>query len=145
MYVQRITKFKDYDETIRNSACIVKFTASWCSPCKKIGPIFIEVAEMYHQFVSFVEIDVDKANSITSYEKVQSIPYFLFYNQGVRCEKYTSQGDNAENLMSDIKSFVTEVEISKLPLDNIVDSDCSDDDEGVEPNDEYGEELESTE
>ena len=42
-----------------NKQALAYFTASWCGPCKAIGPHFLSLAEKHGQAVRFVKIDVD--------------------------------------------------------------------------------------
>ena len=42
---------------------IVDFTATWCPPCRMIGPIFEQLAESTPTMV-FVKVDVDAASDV---------------------------------------------------------------------------------
>ena len=35
-----LTDKASYDEALKNERVAIDFTASWCPPCKRIGPIF---------------------------------------------------------------------------------------------------------
>lgn len=37
---------------------MVDFTATWCGPCRMIGPVFEELSGQYPQLI-FVKVDVD--------------------------------------------------------------------------------------
>jgi thioredoxin-like negative regulator of GroEL len=72
----------DYDGTQDLHASTVRFTASWCNPCKLFAPMFDKVAE--RSAGSYVVVDVDK-HPITAGEfKVMSIPTVFVH--GVRIE-----------------------------------------------------------
>ena len=63
---------------------IVKCGAGWCSPCKALEPIFLEV-EKEHEDIDFVEINVDNAKGdeldfITA-NNVRSIPTLFFIDE----------------------------------------------------------------
>lgn len=57
---------------------VIKFGATWCSPCKQLSPIFTKVAHEFAQELSeqyqFVEIDVDEKPDVASSYKVRSVP-----------------------------------------------------------------------
>ena len=41
----------DYDEVLKNKKVALDFTATWCGPCKRIGPVFVELAAKYPDIV----------------------------------------------------------------------------------------------
>uniref|UniRef100_A0A3Q3E5M3 Thioredoxin-like n=1 Tax=Labrus bergylta TaxID=56723 RepID=A0A3Q3E5M3_9LABR len=50
---------------------VVDFTATWCGPCKRIGPKFVEESKKpENQNVIFLKVDVDEA-------QVKALPSFL--------------------------------------------------------------------
>jgi thioredoxin 1 len=63
------------------NGALVRFTASWCKPCKKIEPEFKELSKSYKDVV-FASVDVDE-NSVTAAEAgVIALPAFQFYRNG---------------------------------------------------------------
>ena len=86
--------FKNILETNLNEKKIVvlKFTAEWCGPCKRIKPCCEEFCKNMSKNILFYEIDVDE--SIELYIKfkkikmVNSIPAILVYYPEVRDHWY---------------------------------------------------------
>jgi len=60
---------------------IVKFTASWCGPCKKIAPFYESLAEENPDIV-FLTVDVDDNPEASSFAKVRAMPTFQVYCNG---------------------------------------------------------------
>jgi len=58
---------------------ILYFTASWCPPCKAIGPVF-ETLSKKHTTLSFVKIDVDNLPDTALDYGIRSVPTFVFIN-----------------------------------------------------------------
>lgn len=85
-----------YFNLVNTKPCIIKFTASWCGPCRMIAPKFAQLAEKYTPDVLFLEVDIDndECNAATAHESVQSIPIFFFYSNGQRLNHLTLMGNN---------------------------------------------------
>ena len=60
---------------------IVDMFATWCGPCKMMAPIVDNLAEDYTD-VKFCKLDVDQASTVAARYGVQSIPTFLFFQNG---------------------------------------------------------------
>ena len=50
---------------LASSQLLVDFTASWCGPCKMIGPYFEELAGKFPGVV-FVKVDVDDLDDVAA-------------------------------------------------------------------------------
>ena len=63
---------------------IIKFTAPWCGPCKKIQPIVQELVNNLPNNIKFIEIDIDESLELyillKKYKQVNGIPATLVYN-----------------------------------------------------------------
>jgi len=68
---------------------IVQFSASWCSPCKQIAPVFAELSAQYAASagISFLKLDVDECEE--SAEGVSSMPTFKYYSGGKQVDMMT--------------------------------------------------------
>jgi len=107
--IQHISNFEEYLKLITESSCIVKFTAIWCGPCKRIAPLYERLAAAYSEKVNFLEVDIDYADPITNHENVTSIPLFLFYHKGEKLENLTVGGYNELLLAMNTKAFVAKL------------------------------------
>jgi len=59
---------------------LVDFMATWCGPCKIMGPIFEEIAPEYEGKVKFAKLDVDESPGVASALQIESIPTFMLFN-----------------------------------------------------------------
>jgi thiol-disulfide isomerase/thioredoxin len=57
------------------------FTASWCPPCKMIGPVFEKMAPEYPE-IKFLKVDVDENPEAAGKFQISSVPTFLFSDDG---------------------------------------------------------------
>lgn len=75
-------------ETIKNNngLFIVKFTATWCGPCKKIAPFVDEQFKNTPDIVTCANIDVDQNFDLFAFLKskkmVKGVPIILAYKKG---------------------------------------------------------------
>ncbi len=81
-----------------HSVVIVKFTATWCGPCKRSTPLVNELYSKMPDNVSMVIVDMDKGKDISSALRIRSIPtMYSFVNSapmdsvvGAESEQITS-------------------------------------------------------
>jgi thioredoxin 1 len=80
------------NKTQETDKIIVKFSASWCAPCKKINPIVDEYKTKMKNNHYLVLIDIDESVelyiSLKRFKMVNGIPAILLYNGGVREKWY---------------------------------------------------------
>ena len=71
-------------DTIINSEkpVLIDFFATWCGPCKMLGPILKDVKDNLGDRISIIKIDVDKNQQIASKYQVRGVPTMILYQQG---------------------------------------------------------------
>jgi len=50
------------------------FSAPWCGPCKRMGPVFDKVAESLKDNIEVHKIDVDEKHEMAGEFKITSVP-----------------------------------------------------------------------
>ena len=60
---------------------LVDFWATWCGPCRMVGPIIEDLAEEMSE-VKFCKVDIDKNSGYAGKLGVMSIPTLLLYKNG---------------------------------------------------------------
>ena len=77
---------KELEELIAKAELPVfcDFWASWCGPCRMLGPVFEEMSEKYDGQAIFVKVDVDEEESVPAAMKygISSIPNILVFKAG---------------------------------------------------------------
>jgi thioredoxin 1 len=60
----------------KNEKFVVKFTASWCGPCKKIHPFYEQKSAQFSDY-EFLTVDVDDFDSIAQKYSIAMMPTFI--------------------------------------------------------------------
>ena len=73
---------KDVIEASRQQPVIVDFWATWCGPCKTLGPALERAVTAAKGAVKLVKIDIDKNPAYAQQLRVQSIPAVFAFVDG---------------------------------------------------------------
>ena len=75
---------------------VVDLWATWCGPCKMIGPIISELAEEYDGRIVVGKCDVEENDDITFEYGVRNIPTVLFFKGGKLVDKMVGAANKAK-------------------------------------------------
>jgi|SRR5579863_6994603 len=88
-----IVEFTDqnFDEQVLKSEkpVLVDFWATWCGPCRMIGPTVEAIAQEYSDRAKVGKVNVDENMSVTSRYRIQGIPALLLFKNGQVAEQLT--------------------------------------------------------
>ena len=71
-----------------NLPLVVDFWATWCGPCRMIGPIIAQLAEEYDGRVVVGKCDVEEADDIAELMGIRNVPTILFFKNGEVVDKF---------------------------------------------------------
>ena len=78
----------NFDElAAQGKPMVVDFWATWCGPCKKIGPYIEELADQYADSVIIGKVDVDENDGLAIRFGIRNIPTVLFFRNGEIVDK----------------------------------------------------------
>jgi len=80
---------------------IVDFWATWCGPCKTLGPMLEDAVRAAKGAVRMVKVDVDRNQQIAAQLRIQSIPTVYAFWQGQPVDGFQGAVPGSE-----IKAFV---------------------------------------
>lgn len=84
---QKITS-ENFDELIASGKPIVlDFWATWCGPCRRVGPIIEELANDYEGQVIVGKCDIEEDEDLPMRFGVRNIPTILFIKNGEVVDK----------------------------------------------------------
>ena len=61
---------------------IVDFFATWCGPCKMLGPVIEQLSDDYDGKISIGKVDIDKNPDLAQKYEVMSVPTVIFFENG---------------------------------------------------------------
>ena len=67
---------------------LVDFSAEWCGPCKRQGPICQELAQELGDKAKVGQLDIDQAMDLAGKYAVMSIPTLILFRQGEEGERF---------------------------------------------------------
>ena len=80
---------------------LVDFNATWCAPCRMMGPVLEDFEK--ENDIKVVSIDVDDNNSLARKYGVMSIPCIVLFKNGEEKNRNVGLMSNA-----DLKEFIKE-------------------------------------
>ena len=66
---------------------MVDFWATWCGPCKKIGPEIEALAEEYEGRAIIGKCDIEENDELALRFKIRNVPTILFFKNGELVDK----------------------------------------------------------
>ncbi|KAK9459047.1 PITH domain-containing protein [Lipomyces oligophaga] len=99
--IKVITSEEEFGSLSQHGLAVVDFNATWCGPCKVIGPHFEELARRFSNVV-FASVDIDLNKSIAGRYKITAVPSFLFLNKGNEVARV--RGANLAQITSELQN-----------------------------------------
>jgi thioredoxin 1 len=93
-----------FDQALNDAdIVVVDFFATWCGPCKTLGPCIDALAKEMTT-IKFIKVDVDKHDQLATKYNIKSMPTLKFFKNGV--EKKTLVGNQSKAV---IKKTIAEL------------------------------------
>ncbi len=76
-------------ESLKNGGqpLVVDFWATWCGPCRMVGPVISELAEAYDGKITVGKCDVEENEDLAVEFGIRNIPTILFFKGGQVVDK----------------------------------------------------------
>ncbi|MCI1272864.1 MAG: thioredoxin [Clostridiaceae bacterium] len=78
-----------FEQEVLNSdkPVVVDFWATWCGPCRKLGPVLDEISGEFEGKVKFVKVNVDENVKTAKDYSISGIPSILVFKEGKALER----------------------------------------------------------
>jgi thioredoxin 1 len=90
-------------EISKKGMVAVKFSATWCGPCKALEPLFEKMKGEFAN-VDFQTIDVDDHSSLAKEYKILSVPTVICLRDGQEIDRLVGKV-NASALRKSLRDF----------------------------------------
>jgi thioredoxin 1 len=61
---------------------LVDFWATWCGPCKAIGPVLEEIAKEHGDRIKIAKVNIDDEQQFAAALGVMSVPFMVLFKEG---------------------------------------------------------------
>ncbi|KAM0788426.1 hypothetical protein ACM66B_001562 [Microbotryomycetes sp. NB124-2] len=83
MVVKAVTSYEEFQQIIGGDRIAAfDFWATWCGPCKMIGPVFEKLSNEFEGKIDFYKVDVDEQEQISQEVGIKAMPTFMFFQNG---------------------------------------------------------------
>lgn len=65
-----------------NKPTLVDFFATWCGPCRILGPILEDVKKRVGDEANIIKVDIDANRELAMQYRVQSVPTLIMFKNG---------------------------------------------------------------
>lgn len=102
---------ESFNEALASSRLMmVDFWATWCGPCRMVGPVIEQLAEEYEEEnVVIGKVDVDENPALAQRFGVMSIPTVLFFKDGEEFDRkvgamaFEAYADTLDEALEDVE------------------------------------------
>ena len=79
---------ENFNEIVKSDKpVLVDFWATWCGPCRMVGPIIEQIAEEYAGKINVGKVNVDEEGTLAAQFAIVSIPTVILFRDGKIVEK----------------------------------------------------------
>ena len=82
----KVINSEDFANAVKDGVSVVDFNATWCGPCKMLGPVLEKLSDEITD-VKFYAMDVDENPDSAEKFGIMSIPSVAVFRDGVKVDQ----------------------------------------------------------
>ncbi len=83
----------NFQHQTKNKLILVDFWASWCAPCRVMGPVLNEVADKLTGNSHVGKVNIEQHQSLAQKFNVRSIPTLILFKNGMEVKRFVGLKD----------------------------------------------------
>ncbi|XP_007934966.1 thioredoxin domain-containing protein 8 [Orycteropus afer afer] len=101
--IKNMNEFRAFLKAAECKLVVIKFSAKWCGPCKRMCPLF-QAMSLQYQNVMFADVDVDEAQELAQTCHIKTLPTFQMFKQAQKI--FEMCGTDAKKLETKIRELM---------------------------------------
>ena len=110
-YLSQQMSWKEVLQSSYKRPLLLRFTATWCKPCKEVEPLFTKLGDQCKGSATFASVDVDDFPDFMNDYQITGIPYVVAIRNGSVKDSY--KGSNQDAMTNFIHSSIGDANIRK--------------------------------
>lgn len=111
-YLGDLQSMEQFQTLLQNSEqsealMIMKFTASWCKPCKALVPVFEKIVSENREKLYAVSVDVDDFDELAARYHAVLLPMMVAIHRGQQIDVYRGKEE------AGLRQFIASLDVSK--------------------------------
>ena len=103
--IKHITSLEELNEEIKKGDVLLDFFATWCGPCRMLGPVMEQVKDEIGDKASIYKLDIDEGEDIARSFGIMSVPSVLFFKNGEEVGRFVGFR-GVEDVKSEIEKYL---------------------------------------
>ncbi|XP_059152695.1 thioredoxin domain-containing protein 5-like [Physella acuta] len=105
---------ENFASTVATGSYFIKFYAPWCGHCKRLAPVWEELADaVTNENTKVAKIDCTQSTVFCKQYNIEGYPTLLWFNDGEKVDRFIGP-----RTLDELKQFVTEKSAAQIPQDS---------------------------
>lgn len=88
----------NFEQAIASGVVLVDFFATWCGPCRMLGPVIEELAAESDGSYTVYKVDIDECEDIALDFGIMSVPTVVVFKDGAESDRVIGVRSKADYL-----------------------------------------------